>query len=153
MNYNVNNYNDVRYDIEHDCPSIIIDEAHVRKLVGNIKTTKSSGIDGINSRVLKEALAVLIPQLCDIFRKSLDESCFPDSWSISTVVPIPKTGSLSDISNWRPINLLPIPGRILEKIVHSNILGHLRNNKILSRAQYDFRPGLGTGDAIFDFTN
>ena len=91
--------------------------------------------------------------LCDIFRKSIDYSCFPDSWSISTVVPIPKTGALNEISNWRPINLLPIPGRILEKIIHSHILEHLKRNNILSRAQYGFRPGLGTGDAIFAFVN
>ena len=153
INFDINNSQVGEAPIETPCTDLVIEEECIRKLVNKIKTTKSSGIEGINARVLKDALTVLVTQLCDVFRNSLSEGIFPDSWSVSTVVPIPKAGSLNEISNWRPINLLPVPGRLLEKVVHGHILNHLHINALLSKAQYGFRPGLGTGDAIFDFIN
>ena len=153
MNFDIQAHPDLTYEVRMECPPIEIVEDMIRKLVNGIKTSKSSGIDGINARVLKDALSVLIPQMVDLFKKSIEHGIFPDKWAVSTVVPIPKSGSLNEIGNWRPINLLPIPGRLLEKIVHEQILSHLQTNELLHPAQYGFRPGLGTGDAIFDFIN
>ena len=49
--------------------------------------------------------------------------------------------------------MLPIPGRLLKKVVHKHIIDHMQTNDLFTKAQYGFRPGLGTTDAIFDFVN
>ena len=127
------------HQVEKACPTLTITMEEVRKLVNEIKTSKSSGLEGINASILKEAFMAIIPQVTDMFRKSLRAGTFPDAWAKSTVIPIPKAGSPKEISNWRPINLLPVPGRMLEKLVHTHIIKHVQDNKLLSETQYGFR--------------
>ena len=121
MNFDINSNTGTEYQVNIECPPLVIEQDEVRKLVNKIKTTKSSGITSINARVLKHALLGLIPQLTDLYTKSINNCIFPDPWAVSTVVPIPKAGCLREIGNWRPINLLPVPGRMLEKIVHNHV--------------------------------
>ena len=152
MNFNIDNTPPVNYQIEHQGEPLIVSLEETHKLVKSINTSKSSGIHGISSKVLRDALLETTPQLHDIFNKSLGNGIFPNQWATSMVVPIPKVGKLNEIGNWRPISLLPIPGRLLEKCVHKHILDHLQVNDLLSKAQFGFRPGLGTSDAVFEFS-
>ena len=64
-------------------------------------------------------------------------------------MPIPKKGNLSSIKNWRPITLLPLPGKLLEKIVHKTLSDYLESAAILSDSQFGFRPNRGTSEAVF----
>ena len=132
---------------------IIIDGILVLDLLQSIDTSKSSGVEGINSVVLKDALIYLLPEVVELFRCSLNNGIFPTAWSAANVIPIPKIGDLTDINNWRPISLLPVPGKILEKIVHNHIIKYLESNNILANTQFGFRPGRGTSDAVFKFVN
>ena len=153
MGFDDDNIPDVQYDVQHNCGRLEIEYSGIEKLINGINVGKSSGIDGINCKVLKDTLLILVPQMVSIYRNSLQEGIFPDKWASSTVVPIPKSGELNKIGNWRPINLLPVPGRLLEKCVHSHIMKHLKNNDLLTPCQYGFRPGLGTADALFHFSS
>ena len=65
---------------------------------------------------------------------------------------IPKQGSLSNPSNWRPITQTNIFGKNLEKIVHRNFLQYLLRHGIISDRQYGFLPGRSTHEAIFDLS-
>ena len=107
---------------ENNIDDIEIDRGLVYLLVKNIDTTKSSGIDKISSNCLKDALSILNSHSCYIFEKSIEKGIFPNSWKIATVVPLHKGGNKENISNYRPVSLLPIPGKSLEKIVHSKLI-------------------------------
>ena len=122
----------------------------VYALLQKINVDKSCGLDRINTRVLKDALLFLSHKMTIIFRNSLNEGIFPLSWSRGLLVPIPKKGNLSNIKNWRPITLLPLPGKLLEKIVHKLLSDHLENESLLSKTQFGFRKGRGTSDAVFN---
>ena len=87
-------------------------------LVKDINVCKSLGLDGISSRVLKDALLVLVPQLVYLLNLSLSTGIYPTLWKIVTSY---KGGGKSSMGNYRPICLLPIPGKILEKIVYKVI--------------------------------
>jgi len=52
---------------------------------------------------------------------------FPYSWKCARVVPIPKSGDLSNPANYRPISVLPILSKVLEKHIH-NVIGNLTNH-------------------------
>ena len=114
---------------------------------------KSSGMDWISTRVLKDALLVLVPQLVYLLNLSLSTGIYPTSCKIATVVPLNKGGGKSSMGNYRPISLTPVPGKILEKIVHKVISNHLEANDQLTKFQAGFHKGYSTTSSIFSLTN
>ena len=125
-----------------------LNRGKINLLIDNIDVTKSSGIDYLSSRCLKDALSILVPHLCHIFELSLQYGVFPNEWKIATIVPLYKGGGNEEVSNYRPVSLLPVPGKILEKIIHDHIMKFFENNKILSEFQYGFRKNHSTIDSI-----
>ena len=132
---------------------IEIHKGEVLLLIDEIDVSKSSGLDIISSKCLKDALLVLNDQLCYIFEKSIESSIYPDKWKIATVVPLFIGGVKEDISNYRPVSLLPVPGKILEKIVHDQMMSFLKNNDSLCEKQNGFRPNHSTINSIVDLTD
>ena len=149
----------VSKDIRPSCashpvtPDTMIMCGEVLALVKKIETHKSSGIDNISALVLKDALIILAPQLTAIINLSLHSIKFPSAWATAKVVPLPKSGDLSHIGNWRPISLLPAPSKVMERIIYSRIYSHLEENHKLSQCQFGFRASRGTGDAVFTLLN
>ena len=64
---------------------------------------------------------------------------FPDEWKIASVVPLPKGGDMSQCTNYRHSSLLPMPGEILEHIIHNRVTNVCDNNDILNENQGGFR--------------
>lgn len=125
----------------HHTPiSIATTLSHIRAM----KIYKSSGIDKLSSRLLKESLEALAGQLTYLFNKSLEASKFPSKWKIANVVLIHKGGDSCEANNYRPISLLPVPGKMLEKIVHDRLYEHLEQNDTLTDAQWGFRKNRST---------
>ena len=114
-----------------------------------IDNSKGSGIDFIPTFVIKDAFNCIPDVIAHLMNQSLKTGIFPKSWSLASVTPIPKGGDPHMASNWRPISILPLPGKILEKICCRFLLMELDTNLILSRYQFGFRSGLSTSHAIF----
>ena len=77
----------------------------------------------------------------------LKESCFPDCWKISSVVPIFKNGGeRSTAKNYHPISLLSVVSKAFEKLVNNRIVDHLEKCGLFSDFQYDFRSAWSTAD-------
>ena len=125
----------------------------VFKQLSNLKTNKSTGLDGISAKLLKDAAAIIAPTLTDIFNQSLKSSVFPKIWKEGKVTPIYKFGDRSNMSNYRPTTVLPILSKILELLVHTQIYSYLSEHKILSQSQFGFRPKLSTSTALAFFTD
>ena len=75
---------------------------------------------------------------------SIEYSIFPDAWKSALVIPIPKSGDLTNVKIFRPISLLPLPGKILEKLVHKQLSDYLEGESLLIEAQHGFRKGHST---------
>ena len=73
-------------------------------------------------------------------------------WKQAVVIPLPKEGDTLNVGNYRPISLLPLPGKILEKIVHDRLMSYLEANNILDKNQGGFRKKHSTTDTIVKFT-
>ena len=67
--------------------------------------------------------------------------------------PIPKSGDLKKVDNYRPISLLPLPGKILEKLIHTQLSFYLEEDNILSNNQFGFRKQRSTSHAISQLLN
>ena len=101
----------------------------------------------------KDAFLVLIDQLVHIFNCSLSLTTFPSAWKSAKIVPLFKGGAREDVSNYRPVSLLPIPGKLLEKVVHKRISTFFYQNNILSEHQGGFRKGFSTTATVVDLTD
>ena len=128
-----------------------VTEREVQKLVEEICITKSSAIDNLSTRYLKDAFQIKSFELAYMFNSCLQHGIFPKAWGLSKVTPIPKTTSKSTKpGDWRPISQICITGKLLKKIIHYQLYSYLEENKLLSENQYGFRKDRSTGLAIFD---
>ena len=118
-----------------------------------INITKSSAIDYLSSRILKDAFTCLIDQFTHLVNASLSQGTFPSDWKNAIVIPLPKEGDLSRPNNYRPISLLPLPGKIIEKVVHKRLLDYLESNHILVQNQGGFRRNNSTINSVAIFTH
>ena len=80
----------------------------------------------INSKVLKDAFLVLVPQLTYLCNLSINMGIVPQKWEIATIIPLQKEGDATDVNNLRPVSLIPVPGKILEKLLHAQLYVLLR---------------------------
>ena len=92
----------------------------------NLDLSKASGPDCIPVVVLKNCEPELSYILAKLFNKCLNESCFPDCWKVSSVVPVFKhVGESSTAKNYRPVSLLSVVSKVFEKLVNNRIVDHL----------------------------
>ena len=140
------NVNQVLNDIE-------IIPSEVEDILANLQLGKANGPDGINSHVLKQCSSLLASPLCRLFNLSLRAGHFPAKWKEANVTPIFKKNDPSDPSNYRPISLLSILGKVMEKIVHKHVFNFLHDNSIISPLQSGFIPGDSTTNQLVDIYN
>ena len=98
----------------------------VRKVVMNLDLSKASGPDCIPVVVLKNCEPELSYILAELFNKCLKESCFPDCWKVSSVVPVFRNvGERSTGKNYHLVSLLSVVSKVFEKLVNNRIVDHL----------------------------
>ena len=102
----------------------------------HLDVNKALGPDGIPARVLKECANELAPSLCYLFNKSLSLCVVPSQWELAHVVPIHKKGSKEHVSSYRPVSLLCILSKVLERCVFDRLYKHLA--PVLQDAQHGF---------------
>ena len=117
-------------------------------LIRNINPNKATGSDGISGQMLLPCDDSVILPLKIIFRNILLTSFYPDKWKLANVAPIFIKGNKQLITNYRPISLLPICGKLFEKIIFSNLCRYLNANNHITKNQSGFRPGDSTTNQL-----
>ena len=123
-------------------------EDEIIKTVNAFKSKKSSGYDGISTKLLKQIIYCIVSPLEHVFNLSLSTGTCPDLLKTAKVVPVFKKDDPTRITNYRPISLLPSISKILEKIVYTRLESFLSANKILNPTQFGFRKNFSTDFAI-----
>ena len=116
-----------------------VDWKGVHKLLKNLKPHKATGPDAVPSFILKTAATELAPALTRLFQMSLDSGLVAKDWKEALVVPIFKKGDKHQPANYRPVSLTSITCKLLEHIMHSNIMQHFDNHNVLCDNQHGFR--------------
>lgn len=124
------------------------DENEVMQTIASLKNSDSTGWDGIPSILFKLSSNILATPITRICNQCFEEGSFPEALKRSIVIPIYKSGDTHDISNYRPISLLPTLSKIIEKLINKRIKTFLQKNNILSKNQYGFRDNISTADAV-----
>ena len=121
----------------------------VKKVIMNLGLSKRSGPDCISVVVLKNCEPELSYILAELFNKCLKESCFPDCWKVSSVVPVFKNvGERSTAKNYRPISLLSVVSKFNEKLVNNRICDLLEKCDLFCDLQFGFRSSRSTADFL-----
>ena len=120
----------------------IIDELNA------IPQNKASGIDNISTKLLKYAAKSIAPVLCKIFNMCLKQGIVPDDLKSARVIPLFKSGDQDELSNYRPISILPVCSKIIEKIVHKQLYKYVTDKNILHDGQSGFRHQHSTCTAL-----
>ena len=136
--------------ILHD---IVVTEAEVLKACLDINVNKSSSVNNVSSRILKDAFTTVPNIIRHVIQISLNEGIFPNDWKIANIIPLQKGGDKSDVSNLRPVSLLPLPSKIMERVKHDRVMFHLERNNLFEINQRGFRNNHSTMDTIAKFTN
>uniref|UniRef100_A0A8C1L0A4 Reverse transcriptase domain-containing protein n=1 Tax=Cyprinus carpio TaxID=7962 RepID=A0A8C1L0A4_CYPCA len=94
--------------------------------------------------VIKTHSSTLIKPITHLINLSIRVGKFPQTWKTAVITPILKAGAPDKVSNYRPISILPVLSKILEKIVAEQLVDHLENNLLIYPKQFAFRPGYST---------
>ena len=128
---------------------ISIQESEVYEFLISLNTSKAMGCDGISPILLKHCATALFQPLHHQFLLSIMQSYLPLEWRINLIKPILKSGSNFFVENYRPISLLCIASKILEKIVHIKISGYVIN--YISDSQFGFQQNRSTLQQLLFF--
>ena len=120
----------------------------VLKLITGLKNSKSTGVDFIDTWVVKLAAREILPALTHIVNLSISHSEFPSLWKIAKVVPLLKKGDPLNAKNFRPVALLPIFSKIMEKAVFQQLIEYLDSNRLLNPNHHGARHGHNTATAL-----
>jgi hypothetical protein len=116
----------------------------VEKELRSLKRSKATGIDDLPPNLIKDCATVIAKPLAHIINLSIKSSTVPALWKSAKVKPIFKSGDSDLVENFRPISILPIFSKILEKAIHRQFYNFLENNKLLNDCQFGFRRNRST---------
>ncbi len=131
--------------------SIELTEEEVCHALQNLDPSKAHGPDGLPSRILKECAHQLAPSIHYLFTKSLKISQVPAEWKLANIIPIHKKGNKNHVKNYRPISLLSIVSKTLERCVLNHISHHIQSN--IHSAQFGFVSGRSCATQLLSILN
>ena len=115
------------------------DEEELMKIIRNLNVHKAHGYDDISLRVIKICDKSILKPLILLFENST-KSSYPDIWKKSNIIPVHKKNDKQLVNNYRPISLLPIFGKIFEKIIFNRIHNFISEENMLNHNQSGFHP-------------
>lgn len=125
----------------------------IRDIIYSLKKSNCADIYGFNTTLLRTVLEIVLIPLTKLINQCVRVGIFPDSLKVASVIPIYKKGDRSDPLNYRPISILPIISKVIEKFLTIQIVEYFEAQHLLTSRQYGFRPGRSTQDAILDYVD
>ena len=120
----------------------------VGKLLSNLPSKKSTGLDNISPFFLKLSMPYIVEHLTFIYNKCITTNTFPKIWKSAKVIPIPKVKECTEFKHFRPISLLSVLSKPLEKHIHSSLYQYIEKNNLFHSLQSGFREGHSCNTAL-----
>ena len=131
---------------------VCITEETNKKLLCCLDVSKATGMDEMSPRFLKDGAQVLARPICNIINLSIKLSTFPDKCKIAKLTPLFNKGSTTDPKNYRPISLLPLRSKLIEKAINIHTQEYLDKNNLIYKFQSGFRKNFSTDSCLVQLT-
>ena len=122
----------------------------VLKIISNLKSSSSCGLDSIDSKILKLVKHQLVPVITHIINLSISQRKFPCPWKVSKVAPLHKKDEVIYPKNYRPVSLLPVISKVLERAIFEQMIQYLEENNLLHPSHHGFRSNHSTVTALIE---
>ncbi len=137
-------------DCEFQIPVITTD--FILKHLKSMANSKATGLDGFSVKILKMSAPAIVASITKICNLSIQTGIFPDKWKEARVTPIYKKGNREACCNYRPVSVLPILSKIIEKHIFKYLYTFLNTNKLLTDTQFGFRKQHSCQTALLAIT-
>ena len=125
-----------------------ISTEQVLGIIKALKNSKSTGLDNLDTYIVKLVTPIILPALTHVINLSIRDGDFPSIWKKSKVVPLLKKGDALNPKNYRPVALLPIFSKILERVFFAQLVDYLEENKLLHPNHHGSRRSHSTTSAL-----
>lgn len=122
-----------------------IESCEIDSIIAKLNPNKSSDM---SPRVLKLFRTAISPIFSILFNNCMNSGTFPDMLKIAKVIPLHKGGEINDITNYRPISLLPVFSKIFEKLLHKRISDFFEKHNVIYKKQFGFQKRHSTVHAL-----
>ena len=119
------------------------DEVH--EIIQNFKNDK---VSGISIYVLKKCSGLISVKLTKFIVSFMNEGYFPQILKVGKITPVYKKDDPQKLGNYRPISILPIFGKIFEKVIYSRLYSFMASVNVIYNMQFGFRKNHSTSHAI-----
>ena len=121
--------------------SITFNRNDIATIIRSLDPNKAHGYDMISIRMLKICDKSICKLLELIFQSCIKHGKFPNEWKMTNVVPVHKKSNKQILENYRPVSLLPICGKVFERLIYNSLFEYFIQNDLISPYQSGFKPG------------
>ena len=114
-----------------------VSENSILTILKATQVSKVAGIDNLSGRFLQDGAKVLSKLISDLCNLSIKK--FPDPCKVAKLKPLYKKGTVTEPCNYRPISLLPLISKVIERVIHDQTSTLLNSKNLLCTYQSDFR--------------
>ena len=112
----------------------------VGRLMMDLSNKKTLDVNHLNAKIIKLSLPYICESLTYLYNRCIQENVFPCIFKEAKVIPIPKSKDLTNMDNFRPISILPVLSKPLEKHIHCHLLKYVEDRDLFHKFQSGFRP-------------
>ena len=120
----------------------------VAQIIDGLKNSSSFGIDYIETKIIKLFKPEILPAITHVMNLSISSQKFPTLWKQAKVIPLFKKGDPLNPKNYRPVAILPVFSKILERVIFDQFLRYLNSNSLLHPSHHAYREGHNTSTAL-----
>lgn len=120
------------------------DPREVYNVLMGLGSDSAPGWDGITTKILNTVQELVVPLISHLANSCFSQGKFPPALKQAIITPVYKGGDRDDVSNYRPISVLPAISKIIEKLINKRLTSYTNKFNIISQAQYGFKTLLLT---------
>ena len=122
----------------------------VNKIICELKNSKSSGLDQIDTYIIKLIRPHIVPAITHIINTSIRTHEFPDSYKVAKVIPLHKGKEAPRYQpkSYRPISILPVVSKLIERVIQTQITSYMDNNQLFHPNHHAYRSFHSTTTAM-----
>ena len=128
-------------------------QENIEKLISNLKEKTCAGYDHLDVSLIKDLKTAISPILTQLINLGYKQQKFPDSLKIAIIKPIFKDKDQNEISNYRPIAILPILSKIFERAATDQIMDYLVKHNLLTKTQHAYLKKNSSNTCLVELIN